>query len=114
MPEPATAGLDEVLAKGDDSQLRFDQLALARSVVVEAQQARGRLQPGDLQLFASDFEPERLRPALQLELPGELVEIVVARGVRAGGKGREAIHPLADDRHQPVHQAALRHDHGDP
>ena len=74
----------------------------------------GRLQPGDLLLFASDVElaSDSARPSSSM-LPRELAEIVVARGVRAGGKGRETVRLLADDRHQPVHQAALRHDDGD-
>ena len=113
MPDASPPRLNEFFTEPDDPKLHVHELALPRGLVLETEKPPGGLETSDLRLFPAHVDCERLRPALHLDTPGELAQVVVARSVRTGGERRKPVHLLAHDRQQPIDQAALHRDGGE-
>ena len=114
MPDEAPPRLHEIFVELGDPELHVHEIALPRGLVLEAEKAPGGQPAGDFLLFAPRLDRERFRAALHLDAPGELAQVVVTRGVRAGGEPREPVHSLPHDREQPIDLTALGLDGGEP
>ena len=114
VPEEAPPRLHEIFVELGDPELHVHEIALPRGLVLEAEKAPGGQPTGDFLLFAPRLDRERFRAALHLDAPGELAQVVVTRGVRAGGEPREPVHSLPHDREQPIDLTALGFDGGEP